>query len=80
MEGQETVDYQLGTVIPSVIDGAIDVTLNTADINLIIEGGDVLDDQKFYIELYETVSGTDSLISTRNIMKARLRQVRKRIW
>lgn len=59
--GESSVNYLMGTVIPSVIDGKIDVTLNTADINLIIEGGDVLDEGKFYIELFETKVGDEQI-------------------
>lgn len=62
-EGNPTASYELGIVVPSVIDGEIAVTLNTADINLRIEGGDALDDGKFYIEFYETKTG-DELIDS----------------
>mgnify|MGYP000926516778 FL=1 len=61
--GQFTVAYELGTVIPSVTVGDIVTTLNTADINLLIEGSSGLDEEKFYIELYKTKTG-DELISS----------------
>lgn len=60
--GESSANYLLGTVVPSVTDGNITVTLNTADINLKIQGGSVLDSGEFYIELYETKIG-DELIN-----------------
>jgi hypothetical protein len=54
VDGGVEDDFAFGTVVPSVTDGTITATLNTADIPLNIEDGDVLDGGIIYIELYET--------------------------